>query len=1150
MSVFFRYFNPFLLLFFFWGIFQPLKAQERCKKVAITQPLKDTLSIIPNSFTFKSNDSTLHLIYDFEKNQAFWRSNQTYTLSDSITVCYRVLPFLVNKKKSKHEIIDTLAFTITPLRPISEIAEKKEEIFSTDSIQKTGAIYRGLAIGNQQNAFVNSALNLQLQGKLSSEITLKASLSDQQVPYQPEGNTQQIQELDRVLIELSSKNSVLQAGDVIFVNKPSAFLRFYKNVQGLQFETKQGYKDSSRSVSSVGVALAKGRFASVALQAQEGVQGPYRLKGASNERFIVVIAATEKVFVDGKLLRRGFDADYVVDYNLAEITFNPNILITQYTRIRVDFEYTERNYSRTNLQAYHSQEFKKLKIFGQFYAETDNPRNPLTLTLSDEQKQRLSEIGDSTSVAFFSSADSVEFSKEIILYEKKDTSTLQGNYSIFVYSQEATKAVWQLSFTEVGFGKGNYQLKQTLQNGRVYEWVEPLNGVPQGSFEPISFVPLPQKRQVFTAGFSYQFSPQERIYVETAFSQRDLNRFSKIADDNNNGMALKISAEQQNRWSWRAYKMENSLSYEFNNPRFLPIDRYRSIEFNRDWNLDLDTTALSSQQEEHIIESQVSLKKDIHNYFLFQNNYRKRNQTLEGWQGRTAFSQKLGKITAKADFFLLSASQLKFQGKSSWQRLFSEIAYQSGSYVLGYNYNIDKNLLRKQNNDSIAFSAMNYDEHKVFFKKTDTTRLQLHIDYSYRTDNQVKEGDIFLATIAQTLQGNLQTKTTATQSFKFLASYRNIANFLQNNKEEENLMGRLEWRKSFAKKNLRSELIWQNTSARELQKEFSYLQVPTGQGTHTWRDDNGNGITELNEFYLAYNLDERQYAKFYTPTDNYIRSFATDINYRFSLQTPTSWAKSKGLKKYVALFSSVNTFLLRRKTTESNFLERLLPFSDLKKEAILSAQENIRSTLFFKRGNPSFGAELNFTKNNQKQLLSSGFEIRRMEEWALSARKGIKKSWLSQVQLKTSAINNESDFLLNRNFQIQSLSAQPQITFQPKNNLRFSLAYLQNYKKNLNSTELAELSEWSGELRWGKAALFTLSAQIRMIDITFNGETASPVAYEMLEALQVGNNLLWTLNYQQRLGNGLQINLLYNGRKTPNNASLIHFGQIQAGVLF
>ncbi|MCQ4878626.1 hypothetical protein NE658_14150, partial [Ruminococcus bicirculans] len=72
--------------------------------------------------------------------------------------------------------------------------QQREELFATPGINKTGVISRGISAGNNQSVFVNSTLNLQLDGKLTDNLTLMAVISDQNIPFQPDGNTQQLQQ--------------------------------------------------------------------------------------------------------------------------------------------------------------------------------------------------------------------------------------------------------------------------------------------------------------------------------------------------------------------------------------------------------------------------------------------------------------------------------------------------------------------------------------------------------------------------------------------------------------------------------------------------------------------------------------------------------------------------------------------------------------------------------------------------------------------------------------------------------------------------------------------------------------------------------------------------------------------------------------------
>ncbi|MFC3415583.1 hypothetical protein [Algoriphagus hitonicola] len=1135
-------------------------AQVKCRWVSVESLRQgvelDSLSGIEESIRLNDPEGN-NVPFQFELSTNQVRlSSPVRPEINSVKLCYRTFAIRFDRPISSRTLesdYDSLARFYDNRTIQTTDWDLNEELFPTSNLYKSGSLTRGISFGNAQNVFVNSSLNLQLEGEIAENLNIRASITDQNVPFQPEGNTQQIQDFDNVLIELYNDDFRLAAGDIVLQQRQSEFLRYYKNAQGLQLTTQydmgKNWKASTQGFASV----AKGKFASIQVPVLEGVLGPYRLNGPNNERFVIIMANSERVFLDGKLLQRGFNADYVIDYNQAEITFTPKVLITQYSRLRVDFEYAERNYSRSIVGANHLQTNGKVELYLNYYQEKDNRNRPLFAEFSPEETALLASVGDQVEDAQIPRIDSVAFDPTRILYERVVEEDAQGNPLVYYrYSTDPNQAFFDLSFAQVGQGNGNYRRLNQLSNGTVYEFIPPINGISQGDYSILTQLPAPDGRSMLTAGTRVNLSDKDKVYTEFALSNRDQNLFSELDNEDNQGFAWKLGYESEQRDFnlLEGYKISGSTEMEYNSTNFNFIDRFRYIEFDRDWGL--TNEMLSSAASERLFRAGVSLEKDPKNRFDYLFYARNREDIVAGTQHKATWDFQPGdRFQVKNEFFNLQSTL--DSANSEWVRYLGNISYQSKLLEPGYQFSLDRNALIDSETDSVISTAMNFAEHLIFLQSPDTSSTTFRLDAAWRKDRLPFEGVLEDDTDAFTTNfsfGRQWDKHQLSSTF----TYRKLEYIQRELPTEETVMGKFDYSGTLGDNLIRNELSYAIGNGRELQREFVFIPAPNGDGTHTWRDDNEDGIQQLNEFYLAINPEEKLYIKIFVPTDTYVQAYTSLLNYRVQARFPESWKEGSVLKSFLHKFSNTSSLSVEKKITSADFLARISPFiGGIDRTQILSLRQVIRSSFFFNRASASYGFDLSLYDSQLKQLLSGGFEDLIQKDWKLNTRYNFSTRTTLRLLGGVGRRISASDFLENRNYQIQQQNFGPEFAWQPSPFFRTTGTYSYVSKVNVDNEvfeEEASIHELGIDLRFAKAIKTTLTGNLKWIEIKYNGEPNSPVGYEMLQALTQGTNVTWSINWLQKVGNGLQVNLAYEGRNSQGLNRIVHIGRMQVSALF
>jgi hypothetical protein len=154
--------------------------------------------------------------------------------------------------------------------------------------------------------------------------------------------------------------------------------------------------------------------------------------------------------------------------------------------------------------------------------------------------------------------------------------------------------------------------------------------------------------------------------------------------------------------------------------------------------------------------------------------------------------------------------------------------------------------------------------------------------------------------------------------------------------------------------------------------------------------------------------------------------------------------------------------------------------------------------------------------------------------------------------LQSSFENNESlsENFVTRNFNLDEVRFQPKVSYIFNENARFDVFYQYTSKDNtIGSMEQLLQNNYGLSFTYNNANKIALTGEVNFFKNEFTGNANTPVAYQILEGLQPGNNFTWSLLAQKKLTKFLDLNLNYFGRKTETSKT-IHTGTVQLKAYF
>ncbi|WP_348746091.1 hypothetical protein [Tenacibaculum sp. 190524A02b] len=1120
----------FCVLFFMLGVvgYSQTKPKEfQLKKIAVKNDTIqiDSVSINPTKFKILSQEGKVIAPENYKVNFGLSQLIIDKEKHPNIVIEYYRYPEFITKTYSPFDKRLIVESTQNTGKLYSETTNKKtKNVRLFEGLETKGFITRGVTAGNNQNAVTNSSLDLTISGKLSEKVGIRANIFDTNFPLQQNGYSQNVTDFDRIFVELYSKNWRVKGGDVSLENKDSYFLNFSKQVSGIEVAANIN-KETNISASG---AIVRGKFSTFNFTGIEGNQGPYKIFGSNNESAIIMVEGSDRVYVNGTLIERGTNKHYVIDYNLGEIRFNTTYPITNDMRVRIEFQYSDRNYTR--FITYEKAQYKgeKFSIAGFFYNENDAKNQPIQQSLTDNQKQTLADAGNDVEKMITPSAFADEFSVNRIQYKK----TITAGVEFFEYTTNENDEVYSVLFSNVGINEGAYAIDKTIAIGTIYKYV----GENLGSFNPVVQLIPPTKLQVAVVNAGYSPSEKTIIKAELAYSDQDANLFSTIGDAKNQRLATKLGWKQ--RLLDKKWRVTSNVDYKFIQDNFQTVQRFQAVEFNRDWNL---VNTLGDQHEIGTTFSIDNKKQTAFSYGFhhlnFTNNFSGNKHVLKAvtkidstrfWLNGSWLQNKT--TTKKGEFFRVK-SKAVHSLKKSWV----------GGFV-----NLETNSQKEITTNNFDANNHQFQEYEGFYGIGDSAKVFVKTGFNYRTNDSIRNNTFTHINSRKTWYIDSKLIQNKRTNLSVYANYRITNNSFSAN--ETALNSRLNYNQRFFKNFLTLNTSYETSSGNIARQDFVYIKTEPGQGYYTWIDYNNDGEQQFNEFEVAQFQDQATYLRIALPNIRFLPTQRVKWKQAITLN-PSHWKTKKGTKSIFSYLYNQTYLSIDNERIRDKASFHWNPFNT-EETALLGLSFNFRNSFYINKGIQKNTWIYTYGRSKNKQQFSIGNQESNSFIHQLEWQHKLTKFWLFETKGSIAENKLQTENLANRNYIIDSKEVQPKLTFLYSKDHKFSVSYHYKNKENrlLNFEKLQQQKLGASYFFMSKKKN-QLSADVSMFLNNFTGNTNSPVAYQMLEGLQAGKNYTWNLQWNQKLTAILNLSLNYFGRKSKD-VQAIHTGSVQLKAIF
>lgn len=434
------------------------------------------------------------------------------------------------------------------------LKSSEPESVNTGNLGVHGSKTFSLSVTNKGAGDLKQGLTVNLSGNLAG-VDVKGYITDEEASFVPEGTTEKIEDFDRINILLSQEKWKLGAGDLDISYPLAGYSPIERRIKGATGEISFG-----KNTALLAFGIEGTKRGSSGIEPIDGKRGPYFIGRTDSEQ--PLIPGTEKIWLDGRLLARGRDKDYVIDYATGEVTFSNTLKLESRSRIEAEYVYAGNDYTADNELAGFSS--GPLSFF--FYREAES-RNHLLYSWSAEQQAILD-----TATSYEAVLPGASFVGE-------------GNGSYF---QIGNHYEW------VGPGEGDYDVAFRSVDSAAGDYV--LNpdsgffiyaGPSSGNYRAEILTPLPESEELLGLSFDKRFGPASILLSATGSRKMpNLYNTANAMFGHSHQAGFDLRFDRVNLYLTHILQTEHS---------WLPVEKINANKTDR-WNIDTLSSSFNEQE--------------------------------------------------------------------------------------------------------------------------------------------------------------------------------------------------------------------------------------------------------------------------------------------------------------------------------------------------------------------------------------------------------------------------------------------------------------------------------------------------------------------------------------------------------------------------